>query len=85
MSKPTGHCPNCKNEVEFLVEGSSLSCPKCGHKLGARTEKRDDKSEYLEGLLKGLRLMFIVALILAGIALVVLAFLYAACSGLNKI
>ena len=90
MSGPTGYCPNCKNEVEFVVEGSFLLCPDCGHKLekpviGARMEKRDEKSEFLEGLLKCLRLMFIAALVLAGIALVLLAFLYAACSQMGNI
>lgn len=90
MSGPTGYCPNCKNEVEFIVEGSFLFCPQCAYKLersqmGARTENRDKKSEYAEGLLKCLRLMFIVGLIVAGIFLVLLAFLYAACSGMRNI
>ncbi len=90
MSKPTGYCPNCKKEVEFLVERGSMFCPDCWNKvkqpeIGAKKENPDGKSEFLEGLIKCFRLMFIVALVLAGVALVLLAFLYAACSNMGKI
>jgi hypothetical protein len=84
MSGLSGYCTNCKKEVELLVGESFLTCPQFGHRL-ERPQNRNEKSEFLEGLIKCVRLMFIVAFVLAGIFLVLLAFLYAACSHLGNI
>lgn len=63
-----------------------MFCPDCWNKLPPpETGTGTQKAEYFEGLLKCLRLMLIVGLVLAGIALVLLAFVFAACSHMGNI
>lgn len=88
MSELKGHCPNCNNEVEFVTKGSFLYCPVCWHTfkqagMGAKTENRKERPGLLDDLLAALRVLGIFLLVLAGIFLVFLAFLYAACSNMN--
>jgi len=85
MSGPKAFCPKCKREVNCLVEQESLCCPVCRYKFeqsdpGAKPEIRTEKFDLLEAFLKCLRAIFIAALVIAGIFLVLLAFLFAACS-----
>lgn len=90
MSEPKGNCPTCKNEVDFVVKGSFLFCPNCGHKfeqsdIGAQTANGKENVGFLADLTAAIRLIFIILLVLAGIFLVFLAFLYAACSHMGSI
>ena len=90
MSELKGHCPNCKNEVEFVTKGSSLYCPVCWHTfeqsdIGAQTENRKEGPGLMDDFLALLRVLGIFLLVLAGIFLVLLGFLYAACSHMGSI
>lgn len=88
MSEPKGNCPNCKNEVEFVRKGSSLYCPVCWHTfeqtdIAAQTENRKEDLGSLTA--SAVRVILMLLLVLAGIFLVFLAFVYAACSHMGNI
>ena len=90
MSELKGHCPNCNNEVEFVTKGSSLYCPVCWHTFGqsvvvAQTESRKEGPSLMDDLLAAARVLGILLLVLAGMFLVLLGFLYAACSHMGSI
>jgi hypothetical protein len=90
MSEPTAYCPTCKKQVTCLVEGSTLYCPDCWNNLGlvrtgAKTEIRTEKFDFLEAFLTCLRFFFIGILVLAAFFLVLLAFVFAACSHMGGI
>ncbi|HTV42988.1 MAG TPA: zinc ribbon domain-containing protein [Candidatus Sulfotelmatobacter sp.] len=84
MSELKGYCPNCKS----AVKESALFCPNCGHtfeqaSIGAQTENQDKSPGLMDHLLAAVRVLGIILLVLAGMFLVFLAFLYAACSHMN--
>lgn len=90
MSNPKAYCPECKHEVDCLVEKGSLCCPDCWHKfrqsdIGSETENKKEDAGLWADLLAALRVLFIFILVLAGVFLVFLAFVYAACSGMGNI
>jgi hypothetical protein len=90
MNEPKRYCPNCKREVICLVERGSLYCPGCWNKFeqsetGVESGNKKEEPGLLADLAAGVRATFIFLLVLLGIFLVFLAFVYAACSGLNNI
>jgi uncharacterized Zn ribbon protein len=90
MSEPKRNCPKCKNEVEFVAQGSSQYCPVCWHTIeqsdtGEQSENRKEMPGWLGDLLAVVRVLVIFLLVLAGMFLVLLGFLYAACSHMGTI
>lgn len=90
MSQLKGHCPNCNNEVDFATKGSLVVCAVCGHEfggsdIGVQTENRKEGPGLMDDLLAALRVLGIFLLVLAGVFLVLLGFLYAACSHMGSI
>jgi hypothetical protein len=90
MSNPKAYCPNCKDEVDCLVEKGSLYCPHCWNRSGQsdispETENKKEEVGLAADLLAVLRVFFIAVLVVAGVFLVFLAFAYAACSHMGGI
>jgi hypothetical protein len=90
MSKPTANCPKCKREVDCFIERGSLFCERCWYRFespepGEKIENGNRKSGLVGEFLAIARGAFIFLLVLAGIFLVFLAFIYAACSQIGKI
>ena len=90
MSNPKAYCPNCKNEVALVAEGSFLLCPNCRHKfeqsdIDSKTVETKEVVGLMADLVAVLRVLVIFILALAGVFLVLLAFLFAACSQMGHI
>ena len=88
MNEAKRYCANCKREVIGLFERGSLYCPDCWNKLeqpetGAKSENRKENLSLRDDFFAVLRVLSIFALVLVGIFLVFLAFVFAACSGMN--
>jgi hypothetical protein len=79
MGETKSFCRKCKAQVDFIVRDEMLECPACGQQY-AKSEIAPGWKDEAKGCLK----VFVVfILVLLGLVLLALAFLYAACSHMN--
>ena len=80
MSEFRAFCPNCGNEVNFEALDAAGHCQSCGRKFAFSEGVAQPKDAQGASTKAILRTCLIAALILVAVILVLLAFVYAACS-----